>query len=216
MTFADLSTGKENKEYNLKEGFNYCWPTPILKKKIQDNTLLEKVTNHILLNYTDKKRSFNLNINLFEDEFFEEFKQKEVIPVFEEYLKNNLDINLKEENYVLKAWLTGSAISYEDGIAMPKHNHSDSHISAIFYLLSEEKDLGGSLVICDPRFNANRGYHVNLKFKKMFDSQRLLPNTGDILVFPSFTYHSVDLYYGKLRLAMPVDLFLYDSNDKHE
>jgi hypothetical protein len=215
MTFADLSTGKENKEYNLKEGFNYCWATPILKRKIQDSNLLDKVANYILLNYIDnKKKTHNLNYNLLEDNFFDEFKEKEILPVFEEYLKKDLDINLKEENYFLKSWLTGTAISFEEGRAMPKHNHSDAHLSAIFYILSEEKDLGGSLVICDPRFNANRGYHVNLKFKKMFDSQRLLPKTGDILVFPSFTYHSVDLYYGKLRLAMPVDLFLYDSNKK--
>ena len=49
----------------------------------------------------------------------------------------------------------------------------------------------------------------------MFDDKRLEPKTGDVILFPSFIYHGVELFFGKLRISMPVDLVLL-NNDNHE
>ena len=92
---------------------------------------------------------------------------------------------------------------------MPKHNHSGSHLSAVFYLLCEEKN-GGNIVLHDPRTNANRGYVDD--FQSMFDKVRFTPSSGDVLIFPSFLYHNVETFNGKMRLAMPVDLTIYKWN----
>ena len=191
----------------MNEGFNNLWPTIVLKDTIDNKSLLDDITNYTLIKYgQDNKVSADIKSkNLFDDSYYDNFKEHIVLPAFEKYLQTNVDISLKDKKYSIRAWLTGYGVSY----SMPKHNHSGSHLSAVFYLLSEDTHLGGSLVINDPRFNANRGYTPD--FKKWFEKEMFLPKTGDILVFPSFAYHSVDTYYGKLRLAMPVDLILYND-----
>lgn len=191
----------------MKEGFNHLWTTIILKDVILDKKLLDDITNYTLIKYgQDNKVSADItNLNLFDDKYYDKFKNTVVLPSFQKYLTENVGTDLSNKKYKLRAWLTGYGVSY----SMPKHNHSGSHLSAVFYLLSEDNHLGGSLVINDPRFNANRGYTPD--FKKWFEKIIFQPKTGDILIFPSFTYHSVDTYYGKLRLAMPVDLILYND-----
>ena len=192
----------------MKEGFNYCWPTPVFNGNVSNKVLLEKTSNYILSNYGDeiKVKSNLINENILENKNLLEFKDNVIIPAFDEFYKKEFELSLKEKKYHLKAWITGKGFSY----SMPLHNHSGSYLSAVFYLLSEDKHLGGSLVINDPRFNANRGYTPD--FTSWFKKEIFTPKTGDILIFPSFTYHSVDTYYGKLRLAMPVDLIL--DNDE--
>lgn len=233
MTFSNLSINKQtNEKYSLNPDYNYCWPTPILVTQIEDKILLEKIVNHVITNYltetTDKSGTiatngytfdrdleFRSEKNLLNDSFFDEFKEKEIIPVFEKYLKEQLNIDLKKEKYFLKSWLNGSGVTFKEGYAMPEHNHSGSHLSAVFYLLNENQNLGGTLNIRDPRANANRGYQINTNFSKMFDDKRFQPKTGDVILFPSFVYHGVESFFGKLRISMPVDLVLL-NNDNHE
>jgi hypothetical protein len=193
----------------MNEGINHYWPTPILKDTIADRKLLENITNYTLIKYGENNKilSSDTDKNLLDDPYYNEFKNKIVIPCFNKFLKQNLNIDLNTCVYKLKSWLTGYGINY----AMSKHNHAGSQLSAVFYLLAEEKTSGGSLIIQDPRFNANRGYESE-KFGKWFECLKFTPKTGDVLIFPSFVYHSVDVYYGKLRLAMPVDLFLYNDD----
>jgi hypothetical protein len=222
MTFSNTSINKHtNKKYSLNEGYNYCWPTTILKTKIKDKILLEKIVNYIIINYLketpNKLDSHEVDVrgekNLLNDNFFKEFKENEIIPVFEKYLKDELNIDLRKKKYYLKSWLNGPGVRSNDGYSMAEHNHSGSHLSAVFYLLNENENLGGCLNIRDPRGNANRGYQVNPNFSKMFDDKRLEPKTGDIILFPSFVYHGVETFYGKLRLSMPVDLILEDNDN---
>jgi hypothetical protein len=91
---------------------------------------------------------------------------------------------------------------------MPLHNHSGAQVSAVFYLLCEEKNAGGELLISDPRFNANRGYPN--KMKDSFNLEIYKPKSGEVVVMPGFLHHQVATFNGKLRLAMPVDLYIVD------
>lgn len=190
----------------MNEGINYCWSTPILKDTINDKNILDTITNYILSNYDseDLKISLNgLNGNLFNDKHFITFKEKIVIPSFKKYIKlQNINI---EKKFHTKAWITGNKSSY----SMPKHNHSGAHLSAVFYMLCEEQNQGGGLIIHDPRHNANRGY--TSEFNQWFNPIRFIPKSGDIIIFPSFAYHNVETFLGKIRLAIPVDLFLKDD-----
>ncbi len=180
------------------EGLNHLWPTPVLKTKFETPS---GVIEHLLTEYGDaNKKSANVSgDNLFDDLELVEFRQNIVVPVFKQYCNPYFDLDKKD--YDLRAWLTG----YGTGYAMPKHNHSGSHLSAVFYLLVDKK--GGELILHDPRTNANRGYKD--EFNNMFEMERFNPETNDVIMFPSFLYHNVETYTGSLRLAMPVDLILY-------
>ena len=190
----------------MKEGLNHYWSTDILKDTIKDINLLNKTTEYLIANCSDanKQSDQSIVLNLFDDKNLDDFKNKIVLPSFNNYLNSSLNFDISSCKYKLKACITG----WGTGYSMAKHNHSGSQISAVFYLMAEEKTSGGALIMQDPRFNANRGYEKD-RFKNWFSSLHFTPQTGDIIIFPSFVYHSVDIYYGKLRLAMPVDLFLY-------
>ena len=151
--------------------------------------------------FGSKKVSANVSgDNILDDPFLKDFKTF-IVSCFSNYCEN-FNIDLKNKDYDLRAWITGYGTNY----AMPKHNHSGSHLSGVFYLLCEEKT-GGNIVLHDPRTNANRGYID--EFQSMFEKVRYTPTSGDVLIFPSFLYHNVETFNGKMRLAMPVDLTIY-------
>lgn len=184
----------------INKGFNNCWPTTILKNNIKDKELLNRIVNYIHLNYINKNIT---DQNIFEDTFFNLFVDKEILPIFNEYL-NFVNIDLKKEKHFLRGTLIGSNIIN----TIPTHNQYDSHITGLFYILSDEKETGGTLILKDPRFNADRGYHLNKKFKKWFEPEIIKPQTTDVIIFPSFAYNNIDMSYGKIKLIMQVELTL--------
>jgi len=125
---------------------------------------------------------------------------------YAEFFKEALEMDLNDFEYDFKSWLTGSTNGYN----MDIHNHSGAQFAAVFYLLAEEQDQGGELVIHDPRVNANRGYDSN-KFKHFFSPIEHTPSTGDVLIMPGYVYHSVRPYHSSLRIAVPVDIFIKDN-----
>lgn len=180
------------------------WPTSIYLGKI-DPVLLETVCQTIFAELDlDRPTSDFQSFDLLEDgpEVFQQFRDQVVWPAFENYLAH-LDIDITEfSNRSLKAWITG----VRGGYMIPVHNHSGASVSAVFYLMCEEKDKGGELVLVDGRVNANRGYKD--QFKKLFNNKTYLPATGEYLMFPSHVYHHTTIFTGSMRLAIPVDLFL--------
>ena len=121
---------------------------------------------------------------------------------FREYLSLVFEKNLDDYYYKLSAWLTGSS----GGYSMDLHNHSGSPFVSVFYLMCEEQDAGGELVIQDPRVNANRGYLPD--FQDHFKPVEFIPTTGDVIIMPGYLYHSVKVYKSAMRFAVPVDLLL--------
>lgn len=188
---------------------SYCdlWSSRILLGNISEQELLENVCNEIIANidFTKPFSDFQENINVFDfGENLQKFRDTVVISAFEAYLQSiNLSYN-DFDGYWLRSWITGMSSGYY----IPYHNHSGASLSAVFYLLVDNSDTssGGELVFCDPRTNANRGYLG--QFKTMFEEKRVKPVTGDYAIFPSFVYHYSTPYSGKIRLAMPVDLYL--------
>jgi len=184
---------------------NNLWSTPVLKTT-SDSESLEKFVNYILHQYDVFNPPTDLNkINILEDkaEEVQQFIDKVIKPKFEEFLTLSLGLSFKDwKAYRLNGWLTGSGHKY----SMAHHNHAGSQVSAVFYLLCEDV-AGGKIVFTDPRQNANRGYDT--KFSKWFSPLEITPKSGDIVVFPSYLYHFVETYQSNLRLALPVDLFLF-------
>ena len=185
----------------MNYGLNNCWPTPILYDTIDNSDIMSRTINHILTNIDLDFRPIDFQeFDILKDggEVLQEFKESVVIPTFQKYIKQ-LDIE-ECSSYSIKSWLAGPNTGY----MIPIHNHSGASLSAVFYLLCED-DKGGELHFQDPRSNANRGYIKS--FGKLFQTQTIFPKSGDIIMFPSYVYHYTSPFYGKIRLAIPVDFF---------
>ena len=84
------------------------------------------------------------------------------------------------------------------------HNHSNSSFTAVVYLNIQQ--LGGEIVLYDPRINANRGYPDI--FDSMFKPIMHQPVNGEILIMPGYLYHSVQQTNDPHRIAIPIDIFM--------
>lgn len=184
------------------------WATPFMKETAPKD-LLEEVTATILAEYDTQNTSGefgSFNILDLDNEVIQRFKKEVVYPTFDKFLKETVGKGIDGwSGHRMKGWVA----SYPHGSSLAYHNHRGSQISAVFYLLCEERERGGAITFTDPRQNANRGYDES--FLPWFEHLSLTPKTGDIAVFPSFLYHHVATYQGNIRIAMPVDLFLYSQ-----
>lgn len=190
----------------MRTGMNDLYPTRVLYTRFRDPQVMEDTVQSLICNVdlqTGTNEKMGEDLLELEDPAIRRFVEVEVVPVFNEYLQQTSGIDINDYDFSLKAWLTGTQGNYN----LMLHNHSGATVSAVFYPLAEEETLGGELVFCDPRTNANRGYINDLS--KEFDYTRIQPKTGDIYVFPSYFYHFVTPYRGNLRLAVPVDLYLH-------
>lgn len=194
----------------LNEGLNHLWPTVVMKDSIKDESLLEKVSNEIFTLYDLENPPNDIredNIFDSDSEILKTFKSDVVVPAFSRYMKDVFDLNINDyPHHKMRAWIAG----YSQGYYMANHNHSGSHFSAVFYLMAETHDNGGTIVFEDPRVNANRGYPQELQ--KFFKPKEFQPKSGDFVVFPCYLYHWVTPYRNRFRLAIPIDLTLY-TND---
>jgi hypothetical protein len=189
----------------MNKGFNELWPTSVYRGEIEDKQLLNSVCEAIFLesDITNPANTFQpYDILRDGSSVFQKFRDQVVWPAFINYLKHwNIDL-LEFPDRRLRSWITGTQAGY----MIPVHNHSGSTLSAVFYLITEEQNKGGELVLVDPRSNANRGYKD--QFKPLFANKEYLPYSGEFVIFPGFVYHQTIPFSGTLRLAMPVDLFL--------
>jgi hypothetical protein len=185
--------------------FEICnlWPTSILVGQIEDEELLNDSLDYILTNYEMLVGRESSNDSVLESDGLKQLKEKVFLPHFDTYLKETSGKNIDFWKYRLNGWVA----SYTEGSSLDFHNHRGSQLSSVLYLIADEKDVGGEICFTDPRQNANRGYDLN--FNGWFDSFKVKPKCGQIVIFPSFLYHYVSTYKSNVRLALPVDCFLY-------
>lgn len=189
----------------LSKGLSNLYPTSVLYDNVGNDNLVERVFEEILkkINLQDPPSDFQDGNILYDGgPALEEFREKIVVKYFDKYLLEVLGKRITDyKKYHLKSWLVGTSINY----MIPTHNHSGASLSAVFYIFCEDKNSGGELVLLDPRGNANRGYDEN--FAHLFSPIKILPSTGDAIIFPSYLYHQTLTFTGKLRIAIPVDFY---------
>jgi hypothetical protein len=184
----------------MKPGLHNMWPTTVLVETVDVTEAVQIVLSTCdLVNPPSDFQNFDI---LQDIPGLASFRDTVVIPTFATYIKEVFKLDMSTVQYSLRSWLAGTS----GGYMIPAHNHSGAVVSAVFYLMCEESDVGGELYLIDPRANANRGYTESLK--KMFAPELYTPRSGEAIVFPSFLYHHTLPFTGKLRLAMPVDLFI--------
>lgn len=171
--------------------------------------ICERMTQTLLQEYD----LFNMlsdfsTVNILDNphDVIKEFKETVVYPAFDSFLNDTLGKSINNwKSYKTHGWITG----YSSGYSLTHHNHRGSQLSAVFYLMCDSQDKGGQIVFTDPRQNANRGFDST--FQEWFKPLEIMPQNGDIVVFPSYLYHFVTTYQSNIRIALPVDLFLFNS-----
>lgn len=182
------------------------WSTPLLKDRMPDD-LRDDFLNTIFTEFdlrTPPSEFGLMNILNNESESIQNFKDKVIVPSFDSFLMQTVGKSINDwDSYEMKGWITGTGKDY----SINYHNHRGAELSAVFYLLCEEQDKGGAISFTDPRLNANRGYDES--FFHWFKPELIIPKSGDFVVFPSFLPHFVSTYQGNIRIAIPVDLYLF-------
>lgn len=182
------------------------FPTQVMFGKFDDE-IVSPVAEELLTNINfSEVGSVNSDDNLLSTEwnlpvlrnFFSEYG----LPKFKEYCQSVFDYQLESDHFKFKAWAIDGTNQYNLGF----HNHSGAQLSAVFYLMVDDSHkYGGKFRFHDPRFNANRG--MIEPFIEQHQDYEVYPSTGGFMIFPSYLYHSVSTFYGKVRLLLPVDMY---------
>ena len=190
---------------SLKTGINNLWPTPVSYQHVDQEKYKDVLDDIMQLDLSDPPSDFGQDWDNAKTKLLE---NTVLIPLLDQYAKNAFGVSVWDyKSWRLKKWITGSHHKYQTGYAMQPHNHMGAKISAVLYLFAEG-DETGSITFIDPRSNAYRGY--DQRFMKHFEYLTHQPKSGDLIIFPSFLWHYVYPTFSNLRLAMPMDLYLYE------
>jgi uncharacterized protein (TIGR02466 family) len=110
----------------------------------------------------------------------------------------------QRRGWLLEAWANVN----ETGAANAPHSHAASYWSAVYYVRIDEGE-GGELLLNDPRMPMIEMHAPFLHFRDAGGERqiRLRPETGQILLFPSWLVHSVTPWQGDgLRISIAVNL----------
>ena len=179
----------EKKIYNL-------FPVPIFHYKVENyKEINEELINYILkLKKKDKIGNNRSNIGGWHSPNFDLVKEEtpiHFINKFKDFLKNII-INefgweyLPNKQRIVAMW----AIINKKNSFNIMHNHQNCYLSASYYVKKPERS--GDISFFDPV--EPKTYRYPEKEKGTFHSNQVVtlkPEEGDLLVFPSYLYHSV-------------------------
>jgi hypothetical protein len=147
--------------------------------------------------YDDRPIDETKNLHLPEYPRLKAFVEDQLIPLIMQYACEQFAYEPLIDSW--QAWVRNSS----DGHGTPLHHHTGAHVSAIYYLEACE----GYLTVCDPRGLASRGYPWDV-INNHFQPYKHQPQTGGLLIFPSYLQHYVQEHAKGLRLAIPIDVYL--------
>ena len=180
------------KDYKIYRLF----PTPVFHFRVENyqelNTELE---NYILnLKKKDEKGQKKSNAGGWHSQNFDinnDNTAKKFAKIFEEFYKKVIinKMGWKYDSNKVKMEAMWSIINKKGSFNI-QHNHPNSYLSAAYYVRHPEKS--GNIRFFDPREQKNIRYP---KIKKYTDLSAVIiekdPKEGDLLIFPSYLYHSV-------------------------
>ena len=172
------------------------FPTPVFHFRIENyqklNTELE---NYILnLRKKDEKGQKKSNAGGWHSHNFDlnnDNTAKKFAKIFEEFYKKVIinEMGWKYDSNKVKMEAMWSIINKKGSFNI-QHNHANAYLSSAYYVRYPEKS--GSIKFFDPREQKNIRYP---KIKNYTDISAVIteitPKEGDLLIFPSYLYHSV-------------------------
>ena len=195
--------------------FNLLWSTPLLRTSTETVDLANQLRDVILdcenEGFRKKNSPQRSHENVFESEFDFLSWQRQPIPQFREmmvgYLGNFLklvneinDEDLKSLNFDNHCWFH----IYRNGGYFQTHNHPNASWSVIYCVdpgdePPENESMAGHIMFTDPRHvnayldPANNGMRRDMSFNAI----RLRLKPAELLIFPSYLYHTVEPYIGR-------------------
>ena len=161
-------------------------PTPVFHFKLE---------NYILnLRKKDEKGQKKSNAGGWHSQFFDlnnDNTAKKFAKIFEEFYKKVIinEMGWKYDSNKVKMEAMWSIINKKGSFNI-QHNHPNAYLSSAYYVRYPEKS--GSIKFFDPREQKNIRYP---KIKNYTDISAVIteitPKEGDLLIFPSYLYHSV-------------------------
>ena len=190
--------------------------TPIWAEKIEGYEKVNKEMLAYIINLKEKDPDGVVKSN-FNGWHSKDFNMKDLIPVnFIKAIKNNLNTLINDMDWDLNIqsvkissmW----AIINEKGAWNQKHQHSNSDISAAYYVTAHEGC--GDIVFYDPRparvYKRPIAKHPN-KLNGTVNS--IKPEAGMLVLFPSYLDHSVNPNVSdKKRIVISFNLSLEKNN----
>jgi uncharacterized protein (TIGR02466 family) len=172
------------------------FPTPVFHFRVENyqklNTELE---NYILnLRKKDEKGQKKSNAGGWHSQFFDlnnDNTAKKFAKISEEFYKKVIinEMGWKYDSNKVKMEAMWSIINKKGSFNI-QHNHPNAYLSSAYYVRHPEKS--GSIKFFDPREQKNIRYP---KIKNYTDISAVIteitPKEGDLLIFPSYLYHSV-------------------------
>ena len=172
------------------------FPTPVFHFRVENyqklNTELE---NYILnLRKKDEKGQKKSNAGGWHSQFFDlnnDNTAKKFAKISEEFYKKVIinEMGWKYDSNKVKMEAMWSIINKKGSFNI-QHNHANAYLSSAYYVRYPEKS--GSIKFFDPREQKNIRYP---KIKNYTDISAVIteitPKEGDLLIFPSYLYHSV-------------------------
>ena len=172
------------------------FPTPVFHFRVENyqklNTELE---NYILnLRKKDEKGQKKSNAGGWHSHNFDlnnDNAAKKFAKIFEEFYKKVIinEMGWKYDSNKVKMDAMWSIINKKGSFNI-QHNHANAYLSSAYYVRHPEKS--GSIKFFDPREQKNIRYP---KIKNYTDISAVIteitPKEGDLLIFPSYLYHSV-------------------------
>lgn len=170
------------------------WATHISHNNIQDEDYVLSLWNWMLQNYDTIWPSNHSDINVFDEGYDPIYAKAKQFITFQvhEFCEQLFGTN---ENLRIKCHATNHS-------SINLHQHNGAVISGCFYIHIPH----GKLRLLDPRLNASRGYPS--KFQKYFQSIEIVPQPGDLIMFPSFVWHEVQSEIPQQRILMPFDVYV--------
>ena len=172
------------------------FPTPVFHFRVENyqklNTELE---NYILnLRKKDEKGQKKSNAGGWHSHNFDlnnDNTAKKFAKISEEFYKKVIinEMGWKYDSNKVKMEAMWSIINKKGSFNI-QHNHANAYLSSAYYVRYPEKS--GSIKFFDPREQKNIRYP---KIKNYTDISAVIteitPKEGDLLIFPSYLYHSV-------------------------
>lgn len=189
------------------------WPTPIYHTNINDvefvKQLLPKVVE-LNLQYHPQYADVNRTDTESLQDVFERLRSEgdptmcRLFDLLELHSRTFYKDGFGIENIktVLKPW---GQVYYQNE-SLPYHNH-ESVLTGVLYLTVPSAEVH----FHDPRGNASRNYPREFDDIGFFDTLKVMPKSGDIVIFPSYLFHSVMTNFSKYpRVVIPFDVFAHD------
>ena len=180
------------KNYQIYKLFS----TPVFHFKLENYQELNiELESYILdLKKKDKDGQRKSNYGGWHSPFFDQKNDntpKKFAKIFKEFCKKVIinEMGWKYDSNKVKMAVMWSIINKKGSFNI-QHNHPNAYLSSAYYVRHPEKS--GSIKFFDPREQKNIRYP---KIKNYTDISAVIteitPKEGDLLIFPSYLYHSV-------------------------